>query len=138
MVSKLDAIGRVMVFKSQFHLSHDAFDGMLIVFGSLLPEGHVLPKSMYESQKLLRASKMSYEQIHACSKGCVLFRKEHVETKYCPKCKSSRYMEVDSGDGQKRQLNIPKNPTVPSVHTEDQTDGHDREINETDDMAQKW
>jgi hypothetical protein len=50
---------------------------------------------------------MTYEQIHACPKGCVLFRKEYTEAKYCPKCKSSRFMEVDSGDGQKRQLDIP-------------------------------
>jgi hypothetical protein len=50
---------------------------------------------------------MTYEQIHACPKGCVLFRKEYAEAKYCPKCKSSRFMEVDSGDGQKRQLDIP-------------------------------
>jgi hypothetical protein len=32
----------------------------------------------------------------------VLFRKEYAEAKYCPKCKSSTFMEVDSGDGQKR------------------------------------
>ncbi len=56
---------------------------------------------------LLRALKMTYEQIHACPKGCVLFRKEYAEAKYCPKCNSSRFMEVDSGDGQKRQLDIP-------------------------------
>jgi hypothetical protein len=62
---------------------------------------------MYEAQKLLRALKMTYEQIHACPKGCVLFRKEYAEAKYCPKCTSSRFMEVDSGDGQKRQLDIP-------------------------------
>jgi hypothetical protein len=62
---------------------------------------------MYEAQKLLRALKMTYEQIHACPKGCVLFRKEYAEAKYCAKCKSSRFMEVDSGDGQKRQLDIP-------------------------------
>jgi hypothetical protein len=62
---------------------------------------------MYEAQKLLCALKMTYEQIHACPKGCVLFRKEHTEAKYCPKCKSSRFMEVDSGDGQMRQLDIP-------------------------------
>jgi hypothetical protein len=37
----------------------------------------------------------------------VLFRKEYIEAKYCPKCKSSRFMEVDFGDGQKRQLDIP-------------------------------
>jgi hypothetical protein len=37
----------------------------------------------------------------------VLFKKEYAEAKYCPKCKSSRFMEVESGDGHKRQLNIP-------------------------------
>jgi hypothetical protein len=61
---------------------------------------------MYEAQKLLRALKMTYEQIHACPKGCVLFRKKCAEAKYCLKCKSSRFMEVESGDGQKRQLNF--------------------------------
>ena len=50
---------------------------------------------------------MLYEQIHACLKGCVLFRKEHEHAKFCPKCKSSRYLGIDSDDGQKRQLMIP-------------------------------
>jgi hypothetical protein len=59
------------------------------------------------TQKLLRALKMTYEQIHACPKDCVLFRKEYTEAKYCPKCKSSRFMEVDFGDGHDRQLDIP-------------------------------
>jgi hypothetical protein len=31
-----------------------------MVIGSLLPDDHVLPKSMYEAQKLLRALKMTY------------------------------------------------------------------------------
>jgi hypothetical protein len=88
-------------------MSRDAFDGRLTVIGSLLLKGHILPKSMYESQKLLRALKMLDEQIHACLKGCILFRKEHKEANYCPKCKSSRFLEVDSGDGHKRQLEIP-------------------------------
>jgi len=101
-VSQLDAIGRLMAMKSQFTLSRDAFDVMLQVICSMLPEGHILPKSMYEAQKLLRALKMPYEQIHACPKGCILFRKEHDEAKYCPKCESSRFVGVDSGDGQKR------------------------------------
>jgi hypothetical protein len=54
-----------------------------------------------------RALKMAYEQIHAWPKGYVLFRKEYMEAKYYPKYKLSRFMEVDSGDGQKRQLDIP-------------------------------
>jgi hypothetical protein len=36
----------------------------------------------------------------------MLFRKEYVEAKYCPKCKSFRFMEVDSGDGHKREHDI--------------------------------
>jgi hypothetical protein len=42
--SQLDAIGRLMALKSQYSLSRDAFDGMLTVIASLLPEGHILPK----------------------------------------------------------------------------------------------
>ena len=106
-VSQLDAIARLMAVKSQFSLSRDAFDIMLTVFGSLLPVGHILPKSMYEAQKLLRALKMPYEHIHACPKGCILFRKEYAEAKYCVKCESSRFLEVDYGDGQKKQLANP-------------------------------
>jgi hypothetical protein len=60
-VSQLDAIGHVMAFKSQYSMSRDAFDGLLTVIGSLLPDDHVLPKSVYEAQKLLRALKMTYE-----------------------------------------------------------------------------
>jgi hypothetical protein len=98
-VSQLDAIGHLMGFKSECSMSREYFDGMLTVIGSMLLDGHILPKSMYKSQKLLRALKMSYDQIHVCPKGCVLFRKEHKDVNYCPKCKSSRYLKVDSGDG---------------------------------------
>jgi hypothetical protein len=61
-----------------------------------------MPKNLYELEKLLLALKMPYDKIHVCPKRCVLFRKEHVDAKYCSKRKSSRYVEVDSGDGQKR------------------------------------
>jgi uncharacterized Zn finger protein (UPF0148 family) len=76
---------------------------MLAIIGGLLLEGHHLLSSLYESTRLLRALKMPYKQIHCCLKGCALFRKEHKDAKYCPKCKSSRYVEVDKGDGNKEQ-----------------------------------
>jgi hypothetical protein len=46
-VSQLDAIGWVMTFKSQYNMSRDAFDGLLMVIGSLLPKDHVLPKCIH-------------------------------------------------------------------------------------------
>ena len=66
------------------------------------------------------ALKMPYEQIHACLKGCILFMKEHKEAKYHLKCKSSRFLEVDSGEGQNKKLGIHENPMVPSIHIKDQ------------------
>ena len=106
-VSQLDAIGRVMGLKAELNLSREGFDKMVAVWSDMLPKTHIMPKNLYESEKLLLALKMPYDKIHVCPKGCVLFRKEHADAKYCPKCKSSRYVEVDSGDGQKRQLKIP-------------------------------
>ena len=109
-----------MAVKSQFSLGRDAFDVILTVFGSLLPKGHILPNSMYESQKVLQALKMPYEKIHACPNGCILFRKEYAEAKYCPKCNKSRFVEVDSGDGKPRQTTIPAKilrylPPIPRI-----------------------
>jgi hypothetical protein len=49
-VSQVDAIGRLMGLKSELNLSREGFDKMLAVIGTLLPEGHILPKSMYEAQ----------------------------------------------------------------------------------------
>jgi len=111
---------------------------MLTVFGSMLPEDHILPKTMYQATKILSALKMQYEKIHSCPNGCILFRKEHEAETYCPKCKASRFLEVDAGDGQpKRQLTIPVKIILPSVHSEDPKTLYDRGNRETDDMTQK-
>lgn len=109
-----------MALKAPFNLSRDCFDSMMTVFGHFHPEGHIMAKTLYESKKILHALKMPYEQIHACPKGCVLFRKDYVDDNYCPKCKSSRYVEVDHGDGQKKQSKIPINvlryhPVIPRI-----------------------
>ncbi|XP_066375146.1 uncharacterized protein [Miscanthus floridulus] len=108
MVLQLDAISRLIALKSQLSLGRDGFDAMLIVLGKLLPGGHILPKNTYESQRLLRALKMPYEPIHACPNGCVLFRGDHKKATHCPKCKASRFVEVDGSDGKKKQSKIPE------------------------------
>ena len=42
---------------------------------------HIMPKNLYESEKLLLGLKMSYDKIHIYPKGCVLFSKEHKNAK---------------------------------------------------------
>jgi hypothetical protein len=106
-VSQLDGIGPLMSLKCKFGISRDGFNEMLVVIGTLLPKEHSLPQSSYETQKLLRVLKMPCEAIDACTNGCILFRKDLADAKYSPKCKSSRYLELDSGGGYKRQLDVP-------------------------------
>jgi len=102
MVSQLDAISRLIALKSQLGISRDGFDLVLTVLGKLLPDPHTLPKNTYESQRLLRALKLPYEGIQACPKGCVLFRGDHEKATHCPKCKASRFVEVEGSDGKKK------------------------------------
>ena len=75
----------------------------------MLLKDDTLPKNTYESVKLLRALKMPYESIHACPNKCVLFRGEELKAAtHCPKCKASRYVEVDAGDDKKVESKIPE------------------------------
>jgi hypothetical protein len=107
-MSQLDGISRLIALKSSLGISRDGFDLVLATVGQLLPKGHSLPKNTYESQKLLRALKMPYEAIHACKNGCVLFRGDHETATHRPKCKASRYVEIECSDGSKKQSKIPE------------------------------
>ena len=119
-VSQLDAITRLLAVKSQFSTSIACFDAFLSVFSTLLPDGHKLPANLYEAKKLISALNMPYEKIDVCPNHCMLFRNENVDKDHCDKCGESRFVEVDSGDGQKRQLPIGRKilrylPFVPRI-----------------------
>ncbi|KAK1621124.1 hypothetical protein QYE76_026641 [Lolium multiflorum] len=91
-VTQLDAIARLMALKCHRNLCRDGFDELLVIVGSLLPKGHLLPQNFYYSTKLLSDLKMSSQQIHA----------------------------YRNGDGQKRQTTIAKNilrylPVLPRI-----------------------
>ncbi|XP_066323662.1 uncharacterized protein [Miscanthus floridulus] len=51
---------------------------------------------------------MPYEGIHACPKGCVLFRGDLEEAKTCPKCDASRFVLVEGSDGSMKQSKVPE------------------------------
>jgi hypothetical protein len=61
---------------------------------------------MYEAKKIMRALCMDYEKIDCCPEGCVLFRNEFADDKYCSKCGASRYLEVKGADGQMTQTKV--------------------------------
>ena len=116
----MDATSQIMALKAQFNLGRECYDAIMTIFGRFLPKGHVLPTNLYQSDRILRALKMPYEKIHACGKGCALFRLQYADLNYCPICKSSRYVVLDNGMGEKTQAKIPVNvlrymPIVPRL-----------------------
>ena len=126
-----------MALKAQFNLGRECYDAIMTIFGRFLPKGHVLPANLYQSDKILRALKMPYEKIHACEKGCALFRLQYADLNYCPICKSSRYVVVDNSMGEKTQTKIPLNVLrVYANRTKTSTSFHGRRDGKTDDMAQ--
>ncbi|XP_020243472.1 uncharacterized protein LOC109821720 [Asparagus officinalis] len=80
--------------------SNKSFDMILQIFMDLLPEGHLVPGSIYETKKLLRDLGMGYEHIDACQHDCVLFWKENSHLIKCPVCGESSYKFI-GGNGMK-------------------------------------
>jgi hypothetical protein len=68
-ISQLDAIGRVMGLKAELNLSHEGFYKMLVVFGTMLLDKHLLPPNLYEAEKLLRMLKMPYTRYIFAQRG---------------------------------------------------------------------
>lgn len=64
---------------------------LMLLNMSILPRGNVLPKSEYEASKMLKNFGLAYDIIHACPKGCVLFRGDLENEENCPECGSSRF-----------------------------------------------
>jgi hypothetical protein len=105
-MSQLDGITQLLADKCMFESTRASFEKTLNTVGNMLPEGHCLPKTMYETKKILKALKMDYVTYDVCPKLCLLFWKDYADDKYCAKCGHSRYHEVDVGNGQKRQTKV--------------------------------
>jgi hypothetical protein len=65
----------------------------IILQGHILPQDNCSPKNYYTARTLTRKLGLSYNSIHACPKGCVLFKGEHAAAARCPKYDESRYKD---------------------------------------------
>ena len=64
---------------------------LMLLSMSILPRGNCLPKTEYEASKILRRLGLAYNMIHACPKGCCLFRGDLEDAEQCPVCDADRY-----------------------------------------------
>jgi hypothetical protein len=61
----------------------------------LLPQGNVLPRSYHAAKSVTAKLGLTYNSIHACERGCVLFRGEHEDAVRCPKCGGRRFKDEE-------------------------------------------
>ncbi|XP_028125055.1 uncharacterized protein LOC114321997 [Camellia sinensis] len=81
--------------------SNKSFNMLLGILKDLLPvSDQVIPWTLYEAKKFLRALGLGYVSIHACKYDCALFWKENANLENCPICQESRY-KSNYGKGKK-------------------------------------
>lgn len=96
--SSLSMLACVLILLNicRMHRVSNAFINELlhVLSRSILPSPNSLPDSERKASRLLHKLGLGYKAIHACSRGCVLFRGawEHAET--CPKCGECRFKRV--------------------------------------------
>ncbi|XP_004488370.1 uncharacterized protein [Cicer arietinum] len=71
--------------------SDKSFSMLLDLLRYALPEENVLPKSYYETKKIVSGLCFGYEKIHACPNDCILYWDKYAKYEGCPKCSTSRW-----------------------------------------------
>jgi hypothetical protein len=66
-----------------------------ILHAHVLPQDNYLPRNHHAVKSLTKKLGLAYNTIHACEKGCVLFRGAFADAEKCPKCDQPRYKDID-------------------------------------------
>ena len=97
--TKLKALVKLYNLKAKHGMSDACFSDVLLLIGSMLPEGNNIPSSFTEAKKTLCSLGMGYEKIHACPNDCLLYRGERDEDETtCRICKASRWKVNRKGE----------------------------------------
>ncbi|XP_074342520.1 uncharacterized protein LOC141680107 [Apium graveolens] len=97
--TKMKALVKFYNLKAKYEISDTCFSEMLLLVGSMLPQGNTFPSSFSEAKKSLCTLGMEYEKIHVCLNDCLLYRgeRDEDETK-CRICQASRWKLNKNGD----------------------------------------
>lgn len=80
--------------------SNKSFNNVMQIQKALLPDGNLVPCSIYAAKKLQHDLGLGYEHIDACHNDCALFWKENIGLEKCQVCGESR-CKLNDGKGKK-------------------------------------
>ncbi|XP_059315663.1 uncharacterized protein LOC132066357 [Lycium ferocissimum] len=95
--SKLSVAVRMINIKSNWTVAEAAMDSMIKLVGKLVSPEFDIPKSYYEAKILVSKLGLSYDRIHYCPNGCMLFYKQDADLNECKLCGHARYKRTLSG-----------------------------------------
>ena len=86
----------IMTLYTIHEVSNKFADQLFALFSlHILPGENRLPKNYHAAKSMIRKLGLNYNTIHACERGCVLFRGPYENDVRCPKCNKARYKDIE-------------------------------------------
>ncbi|XP_059281257.1 uncharacterized protein LOC132034945 [Lycium ferocissimum] len=95
--SKLSIAVRMIIIKANWSVVETAMDSMIKLVGEIVSPEYDIPKNYYQAKRLVSNLGLSYNNIHCCSNGCMLFYKEDADLNECKFCGHARFRQAPSG-----------------------------------------
>ncbi|WMV33118.1 hypothetical protein MTR67_026503 [Solanum verrucosum] len=88
---------RLMNIKSDWNVPNAAMDSMVDLLGELVNPEFIIPKNFYQAKRMISRLGLTYDRIHGCVNGCMLFYKTDSELENCKLCGHARYKRTQAG-----------------------------------------
>jgi hypothetical protein len=111
--NKLHVVLTLLQMKASNGWSDKGFNELLQFLNDLLPKANVLPRSTYQTKKIVCPLGLEVEKTHACQNDCMLFRNKYAMLEECRVCKTSRYKRNDKNIDEDDMGENKKVKTVP-------------------------
>ncbi|CAH9130990.1 unnamed protein product [Cuscuta epithymum] len=97
--TRLSVVAELLSVKSQYNMSDACYDKVASIVERIVPGDNHLPKSFYQSKKMIHGLGLPYFKIDACENNCMLFDGNDKDLMYCKVCGVCRYQEgsIDRG-----------------------------------------
>jgi hypothetical protein len=80
-------IVKLFQLKASNKWSDYSFKELLMLLKDMLPQGNVVPKTVYEAKQIICPLGLKMEKIHACKNDCILYRgPEYEDLEKCSIC----------------------------------------------------
>nr|XP_009799015.1 PREDICTED: uncharacterized protein LOC104245146 [Nicotiana sylvestris] len=102
--STLSVVCKLLNIKSEFNMSENCYNQIILFLKELLPEDAKLPDDYYRTKQMVAKLGLGYEKIDVCNAGCILYYKDNEDKLECPKCGQPRYKPKKEGNGRQKDV----------------------------------